>query len=76
VAPQGASAVTVLQANGEKVTVRKDDISETAPSTKSAMPEGLLNQLTLDEVADLFAYLGTAPKPTKITIQQPANRRK
>ncbi|HXT60615.1 MAG TPA: c-type cytochrome [Pirellulales bacterium] len=76
VAPQGASAVTVLQANGEKVTVRKDDISETAPSTKSAMPEGLLNQLTLDEVADLFAYLGTTPKPTKITIQQPANRRK
>lgn len=76
VAPLGGSAVAVLQANGEKVTIQKDEISETAPSKKSVMPEGLLNQLSLEEINDLFAYLGTAPKATKITIQQPASRRR
>ena len=76
VAPLGSDAVVVLQANGEKATIQKDDISETVPSKKSTMPEGLLNQLSLEEIADLFAYLGTTPKPTKITIQQPTNRRK
>ena len=74
VAPLGSSAVAILQANGEKVTIDKDEISETAPSKKSVMPEGLLNQLSLDEIADLFAYLGTTPKSTKITIQQPTGR--
>ncbi|HUY87650.1 MAG TPA: HEAT repeat domain-containing protein [Pirellulales bacterium] len=76
VAPLSGTTVAVLQANGEKVTIRKDEISETAPSKKSIMPEGLLNQLTLEEIADLFAYLGTTPKATKITIQQPASRRR
>jgi hypothetical protein len=66
----------VLQPNGEKVTIQKDEISETAPSKKSVMPEGLLNQLSLEEINDLFAYLNTTPKSTKITIQQPASRRR
>jgi putative heme-binding domain-containing protein len=76
VAPFGSDSVVVLQSNGEKVTVPNDEISETTVSKKSAMPEGLLNELSLEEIADLFAYLGTSPKATKITIQQPANRRK
>jgi putative heme-binding domain-containing protein len=76
VAPLGGSAVAVLQPNGEKVTIQKDEISETAPSKKSVMPEGLLNQLSLEEINDLFAYLNTTPKSTKITIQQPASRRR
>jgi hypothetical protein len=25
------------------------------------MPDGLLNQLTLEEISDLFAYLGVIP---------------
>jgi hypothetical protein len=32
-------------------------------SKTSAMPEGLLNKLTLEQVADLFAYLMKAPEP-------------
>ncbi|MEX0818285.1 MAG: c-type cytochrome, partial [Pirellulaceae bacterium] len=54
-------AKIVLQANGEKVTVQADEIDEIVPSPKSAMPDGLLNALTLEEISDLFAYLGVIP---------------
>ena len=54
---EGAGSVVVLQANGEKTTIPRSEISEIAPSPKSAMPEGLLNALTLEEIADLFAYM-------------------
>jgi len=53
--------VVVLQANGEKANVAKDNIDEIVPSKKSAMPEGLFNTLTEAEIADLFAYLAQPP---------------
>ena len=53
--------VVVLQANGEKVNVAKDEIDQIVPSKKSAMPEGLFNTLTEAEIADLFAYLAAPP---------------
>ncbi|MDA1049592.1 MAG: HEAT repeat domain-containing protein [Planctomycetota bacterium] len=53
-----AGAKIVLQLNGEKITVKADQIDEIVPNPKSAMPDGLLNQLTLEEISDLFAYLG------------------
>jgi putative heme-binding domain-containing protein len=62
VAPSGDGALVVLQANGEKVTIGKDEVQNTARNKISAMPEGLLNDLTLDEVADLFAYLASSPR--------------
>lgn len=62
VTPAGADEVVILQANGKKVTLMKDDIQETQPSRTSAMPSGLLNSLTLEEVADLFAYLLGKPE--------------
>jgi len=67
IAPSGGDAIVILQSSGEKVTIQKDDIDETVPSKKSAMPEGLLNQLTLDDIADLFAYLSRPPRATNIT---------
>jgi len=54
--------VVVLEPSAEKVNVAKDDIEEIIPSRKSAMPDGLFNNLTLAEIADLFAYLATPPK--------------
>ena len=53
----GVGAVVVLQSNGEKVTVPRNEINQIFPSQKSAMPEGLFNTLTLEEIADLFAYI-------------------
>jgi hypothetical protein len=62
VADHGPQGVTVLLSTGQKVSIRRVDIDEIQPSTVSAMPTGLLNPLTLEEVAHLFAYLsGEAP---------------
>ncbi len=44
------------------VTVSVDEIAHQQPSTNSAMPTGLLDVLTLDEIADLVAYLRDADK--------------
>lgn len=57
----GQDEVVVLQATGEKVRIEKDDIDEIVPNRKSSMPEGLLDTLTLEEISDLFAYLGMIP---------------
>ncbi len=60
VGPAGDDVV-VLQSNGEKVAVAKSNIDEVVPSKKSAMPEGLFGTLSLEEIADLFAYIGKPP---------------
>jgi putative heme-binding domain-containing protein len=62
VAPQADLSIVVLQPDGQKVTIAQPDIDEVTPSKKSAMPEGLLNTLTLEEIADLFAYMSQAPR--------------
>ncbi len=49
--------LVVLQPNGKKVVVPRHDMEQIAPHKKSAMPEGLFNTLTLEEIGDLFAYL-------------------
>lgn len=56
-----SEGVVVLQPNAEKVNVAKADIDMIVPSKKSAMPEGLFNTLSPQEIADLFAYLGKPP---------------
>jgi putative heme-binding domain-containing protein len=50
-------SMTILQSDGQKVHLAAEDIEEVRPNKLSAMPEGLLNPLTLEQVADLFAYL-------------------
>ena len=64
--------VVVLQSNGEKVQVAEEQIEEVQPSAKSVMPEGLLNELTLPDIADLFAFL-TTRGPARLS-QQPVSR--
>ena len=59
---QGAAGETVvLSQNGEKVSLTADEIEQTAPSEISAMPSGLLDKLTLDDIANLFELLHTKP---------------
>lgn len=55
--PSREDALVVLQSNGQKQVVPKDQIEQISPSNKSAMPEGLFDDLTLEEIADLLAYL-------------------
>lgn len=61
VSPQPEGGVIVLMNDGQKVPLAKEQIDSMHPSKTSAMPAGLLNALTLEEIADLFQYLGTPP---------------
>jgi putative heme-binding domain-containing protein len=60
--PDGS--MTILQADMQKIELAKEDIEDVRSSKTSAMPEGLLNKLTLEQVADLFAFLMNVPEPS------------
>jgi putative heme-binding domain-containing protein len=59
-APQG-DTVTVLQQDGTRVTLRKEEIEQIVASTVSPMPDRLLDNFTVEEIADLLAFLESEP---------------
>lgn len=72
--PAGEGTVTLLQSSGDKVTLAEDEIEERTRSKKSVMPEGLLNSLSLTEIADLFAFL-TQRAETNLASRPKSNAR-
>lgn len=56
----------ILQANGDKISIREEEIDDVIPNKTSAMPAGLLNNLSREEIADLFAYMGVAAKESVV----------
>ena len=62
VAPAGSDSLFVLQQDGEKIEVLLSDVEEQSASRQSAMPAGLLDKLTLKEIADLFAFMRHRPR--------------
>jgi len=66
--------MTVLQSDGQKVELAAADIEDVQSSKLSAMPEGLANRLTLEQIADLFAYLMKSPEPN-VAARNPAKVR-
>jgi putative heme-binding domain-containing protein len=54
--------VTVLINDGSKVSLKKDEIESQTASLISVMPERLLDTLSREEIADLFAFLESTPK--------------
>jgi putative heme-binding domain-containing protein len=54
--------VTVLLSDASKVTLRKDEIDNQVASLISVMPERLLDPFSLQEIADLFAFMESEPK--------------
>lgn len=75
VTPRGDAGVTVLLSDGEKVDLAHADIDDLRVSRQSVMPTGLLNKLSLNEVADLFAYLENRPSRELAQKQPPATKR-
>ncbi len=73
VAPTGDDSLTILQISGEKVVVPRAKVEQMSRTKVSAMPEGLLNTLSLEEIADLFRYL-TSP-PAQDLAGKPADTR-
>ena len=61
VIPRGEEGITVLLSDGEKVDLAHNNIENLDVSRLSVMPTGLLNKLSLSEVADLFAFLEKRP---------------
>ena len=57
VASESAEDVEVRQATGVPLVLVKTDIEERVKQMKSMMPEGMVNNLTPAELADLLAYL-------------------
>lgn len=64
----------ILNSKGEKLSFDKSEIERTKLSAVSSMPEGLLNELELQDILDLFQYLGVN-KPAQLA-KQPAAVRK
>ena len=50
-------AITIVDALGKPHEIMTDTIEAIKPTEKSVMPEGLLDELTLDQAADLLAWL-------------------
>jgi len=57
VGPGPSGEKLVLTSEGDKIAIAEEDIDEISPSQLSGMPEGLLKELTQEDIADLFAYL-------------------
>jgi putative heme-binding domain-containing protein len=74
VTPRGDEGVSVLTSDGQKFDLAHEDIEQISPSAVSSMPAGLLNSLTLEQVADLFAFLEQEHRPDVAAKQQSGNR--
>ena len=48
---------TVLQSDGKKVAVAADEVANIVELEVSAMPQGLVDNLSLEEINDLFSYM-------------------
>ncbi|QDT82617.1 PVC-type heme-binding CxxCH protein [Gimesia chilikensis] len=56
-ADQDNNVIVIRSADGQSITVERDNIDEMLPQKKSLMPEGLLDKLSDQEIQDLFSYL-------------------
>jgi putative membrane-bound dehydrogenase-like protein len=68
-AQSGSAKLRLRQAGRDQIEVPVDQIEEIVPRKGSAMPDGLLNVLTLQQVADLFAFLNKPPR-TMVTSRR------
>ena len=74
VVPRGDVGVTVLLSDGRTLDLDHADIDNLAVSPLSVMPTGLLNKLTLSEVADLFAFMENRPVKSFAQEKAPTKR--
>ncbi|MFW6170063.1 MAG: heme-binding protein, partial [Planctomycetota bacterium] len=78
VAPGAAGEKVLLDSDGEKTSIPEEEIDDIVPSNVSGMPDGLLEELSQEEIADLFSYLssesvvGLAKRPKDEQEEEPA----
>lgn len=61
VTESSGDSVTLVNAEGQKTVLARSHLESLEPSPVSLMPERLLDQLNVEEVRDLFAYLQGEP---------------
>ena len=54
---QNANSVNLGREEGEKDNILRANIAALRPSTVSAMPEGIEEEITVEEMTDLLEYL-------------------
>jgi putative heme-binding domain-containing protein len=54
-------SVTIRDSRNETVTLAQSEIDQILPSNSSIMPSGLLDNFSLKDISDLFAYMGVIP---------------
>jgi putative membrane-bound dehydrogenase-like protein len=57
IAAETPTSITLSRAGGAKETILRGDIDELTSTGKSIMPEGLESQITIQDMADLLAFL-------------------
>ena len=53
--------LTVRNSANEVATIDDDDVDQILPSSSSIMPNNLLDDLSLQEISDLMAFMGVLP---------------
>ncbi len=53
----GDNSKRIVPSDGKELEIPEEEIEEILPVNKSSMPDGLLNSLMLEDIADLFAFL-------------------
>lgn len=61
VSQRDAQSIEVRDANNEVTIINESKIDQILPSNSSIMPNGLLDELSLQEISDMMAYLGVIP---------------
>ena len=64
-AQESANSVTLRGTEGREQTLLRSAIEELQSTGKSLMPEGLEKDLSIEQVSDLLAYLGSRRSPPK-----------
>ncbi|MDF1746889.1 MAG: hypothetical protein P1V19_24575, partial [Gimesia sp.] len=54
---QDKQIVVIRGADGQNVTIKRENIDEMIKQPKSLMPEGLLDKLSDQDLRDLFGFL-------------------
>jgi putative heme-binding domain-containing protein len=57
IADQDSNVVVIRGADGQSLSIGRDDIEDMRANKQSLMPEGQLKDLTDQQIRDLFAYL-------------------
>ncbi len=62
VSTQSDGTVLVRDSNNRISRVEESEVDQILPSTSSIMPSGLLDDLSLREIADMMSYMGVIPE--------------